>query len=358
MDIAIRELPPHVKKDAKEVLSKPLGFGQVFCDRMFKMKWNPEQGWHDAEIAPYGPLSLDPAALVLHYAQEIFEGMKAYRLPDGGVGLFRPEMNCARLNDSAERLMMPTIPVEDQMQAINMLVSELQEWVPNNDGYALYIRPTMIAVNAELGVKPAREYLFYIICSPVSGYFADGFKPVSVVTSTEYSRACIGGTGAAKCGGNYAASLRALAQAKDEGYSQNIWLDAQEHRYIEEMGGMNLMFVYGDTIKTSPLTGTILPGITRNSISTMIPDMGLKFEETMLDIDQVCADIDNGVITEVFACGTAAVITAIDVLAHKGVDHKVADGKAGDVTMKLYNTITSIQSGKAEDRYDWTKRVV
>ena len=358
MDIAIRELPPHIQKDPRDVLSKPLGFGQVFADRMFKMTWSENKGWHNAEIAPYGPISLDPAALVFHYAQEIFEGMKAYRLPDGGVGLFRPEMNCRRLNDSAERLMMPTIPVEDQMQAINTLVSELRDWVPFNDGFALYIRPTMIAVNAELGVKPAREYLFYIICSPVSGYFAEGFKPVSVVTNTDYSRACVGGTGAAKCGGNYAASLKALAEAKAQGYSQNVWLDAKEHRYIEEMGGMNIMFVYGDTIKTSPLTGTILPGITRNSISTLIPDLGLKLEESMLDIDQVCADIDSGAITEVFACGTAAVVTAINVFAHKGVDHNVGNGEAGEVTTKLYKTLTTIQNGRAEDPYGWTKRVV
>ncbi len=358
MKIEVQDIPAELLRNPKEILSKPLGFGQVFCDRMFTCRWNEKEGWHNAKIGPHEPLVLDPASLVFHYGQEIFEGLKAYRLPDGGVGLFRPEMNAKRFNRSAARLMMPEVPVELQLEAYHTLVKELKDWVPSQDGYSLYLRPTMIGVNAELGVKPASEYLFFIICSPVSGYFADGFKAVKIATSENYARAAEGGTGMAKCGGNYAASLKALKEAKDAGYAQNVWLDAKEHRYIEEMGGMNIMFVYEDTVKTCPLTGTILPGITRFSLGELIPDMGYKFEESLLDVEEVCKDIDNGKIKEIFACGTAAVITGISVFAHKGVDHKVGNGEPGENTTKLYKTLTGIQTGKLEDKFDWTVRVV
>jgi len=358
MHIDIREVPKHLRKDPKDLLSKPLGFGQVFCDRMFKATWNGAQGWHDAAIGPYEPLVLDPAATVFHYAQEIFEGLKAYRTVDGGVALFRPEANCERFNQSAKRLVMPTVPLEDQLEVMTTLVSLLRDWVPDQEGYSLYLRPAMIGTTAVLGVKPALDYLYYIICSPVAGYFPTGFEPVRVNTSITYSRAAEGGTGMAKCGGNYAGSMAALKEAKDQGFSQNIWLDAKEHRYVEEMGGMNIMFVYGDTIRTCPLTGTILPGITRDSIGRLAPDLGYRFEEAHLDITEVCADIDRGKVTEVFACGTAAVVTAISHISHLGAPHQVGDGTPGEVTHHLYRTLVDIQTGRAKDPYGWTRKVV
>jgi len=358
MKIEICDIPAELKKNPDVIKSRTLGFGQLFTDRMFITKWNKEKGWHDAKIQAHQALTLDPAALVFHYGQEIFEGLKAYRQTDGGVSLFRPEMNCIRMNQSAKRLMMPTIPVELQLEAIKKLVSLLNDWVPSQDGYSLYLRPTMIGSNAELGIKPASEYLYFIICSPVSGYFADGFKTIKIVTSEKYARAAEGGTGAAKCGGNYAASLKALKEAKEAGYAQNVWLDGKEHRYIEEMGGMNIMFAYGNTIKTCPLTGTILPGVTRDSLMKLLPEFGCRYEETLLDVDQVCSDIDDGLITEIFACGTAAVVTPIHVFAHKGVEHFVGDGEPGEISTKLYEKLTGIQTGKVEDKYGWNVRVI
>ncbi len=357
MEIRIRKTPDHLKRDPKQVLAGKLGFGQVFCDRMFRARWSEEKGWHDAEIAAYEPIPLDPGALVFHYAQEIFEGLKAYRRPDGGIGMFRPVMNAERFNRSATRLVMPEVPVDDQMQAMTMLVKELQDWIPSGEGQALYLRPTMIASNPVLGVKPATEYLYFVIGSPVGAYFENGFSPVKVATSQEYVRAAVGGTGAAKCGGNYAASLLAAKIAKAQGYDQVVWLDAKEHRYIEEMGGMNIFFVYGDTLATCPLTGSILPGVTRNSILTLAADLGLKAEERMLDVDEVCRGIDAGEVTEVFACGTAAVVTAVGVFGHNGTDHRVGNGEPGQTTRRIYDTLTGIQTGKLGDKHGWCHRV-
>lgn len=357
MQISISEIPNEMKKDAKELLSKPLGFGKNFCDKMFKLCWDEKRGWHDAEICAYAPLSLDPAALVLHYAQEAFEGMKAYRLPDGGIGMFRPDMNCRRMNTSARRLVMPEIAEEDQLQAIVTLLKELDEWIPSGEGQSLYIRPTLFATNPVLGIRPGTEYLFMIICSPVAAYFERGFAPVRIATSEKYVRAAVGGLGAVKAGANYVASLLAAKSAKEKGYDQVLWLDAVEHRYIEEMGAMNIFFVYGDTLTTCPLTGSILPGITRDSILRLAPDLGYKVEERLLDVEDATVDIDSGKITEVFACGTAAVITAVSVLGHKDKDHGVGNGEPGEITLKLYKALTGIQTGKAEDPYDWLYRV-
>ena len=360
MQIRYREVPAHAKKDPKEALSGALGFGRVFCDRMFTARFTEDkEEWHDAEIGPYEPIPLDPAALVLHYAQEIFEGLKAYRLPDGGVGLFRPDMNAKRMNDSARRLVMPEMPIDHQVDAYCALVRELKDWVPSQDGYSLYLRPTMIGTTGVLGVRPAKDYLYYVICSPVSGYFERGFLPVRVVTSAKYVRASVGGLGAAKTGGNYAASLLAAQEAKAKGFDQVVWLDAVEHRYIEEMGGMNIFFVYhGEVLTTSPLTGSILPGITRDSILKLAPELGLKALEVRLDADHVAEDIESGKITEVFACGTAAVVTAVSEFHHCGKGHLVGNGEPGPVATKLYETITGIQAGKLPDKYGWTKRVV
>ncbi len=358
MDIRIEPMKPELKKDPKEILAGELGFGQVFCDQMFTVEYNPEQGWHNARIRPYEPFQLDPAALVLHYAQEIFEGLKAYRLPDGGVGMFRPEMNAERMNNSARRLVMPELPVEGQLKAMHWLVKELKDWVPDKAGYSLYLRPTMIATTPVLGVRPSNDYLYYIICSPVAGYFSGGFKPVRIATSQQYVRAAVGGVGAAKTGGNYAASLLAAKAAKEEGFDQVVWLDAKEHRYIEEMGGMNIFFVSGKKLMTCPLTGSILPGITRNSILTLAPELGYEVEETLLDANEVCAKIDSGEIGEIFACGTAAVITAVGEFSHGGTNHKVGDGQPGEITKHLHETLTGIQNGKLEDRHNWTARVL
>ncbi|RJO65939.1 MAG: branched-chain amino acid aminotransferase [Myxococcales bacterium] len=358
MQITIRSVPEAQKRNPKEVLSKPLGFGRVFADRMFRMRWNEKKSWHDAEICAYEPLVLDPAALIFHYAQEIFEGLKAYRLPDGGVGLFRPKLNAERMNASARRLVMPEIPVEAQMQALTMLLRELKDWAPSAEGSSLYIRPTMIGVTPVLGVRPASDYLYYIICSPVSGYFEKGFAPVKVATSEEYVRAAAGGLGASKAGANYAASLLAAKVAKTKGYDQVVWLDAKEHRFIEEMGGMNIFFVYGKQLLTSPLTGSILPGITRDSILKLAPEMDLEVEECRLSVDKVTRDINSGKITEIFACGTAAVVTAVSIFSHKGTDCQVGNGEPGPVTTRLYNQLTGIQTGKLADTHGWTFRVL
>lgn len=357
MEIKLVNVPEEKRIDPKEILEGTLGFGEKFCDLMFKTTYSPEKSWHEAQICAYEPIPLDPAALVLHYAQEIFEGLKAYKQKDGSVAMFRPEMNAKRFNSSAKRMVMPEVKVEDQLQAYEMLVRELVNWIPEKEGYSLYIRPTMIATTPVLGVRPSMEYLFYVICSPVAGYFANGFKPVSITTSEEYVRAAVGGIGAAKTGGNYAASLLAAKVAKEKGFDQVVWLDANQHRYIEEMGGMNIMFVKGKKIYTCPLTGSILPGITRDSIFTLSAELGLEIEETMLDADEVCSQIDSGEITEVFACGTAAVITSVGNFSHKGVNHKVGSGQPGEVTRTLYKTITGIQRGELEDKHGWIHKI-
>lgn len=354
MDIDIRDIPPELKKNPDDYLKGPLGFGKIFCDRMFRCTWSEAKGWHDAEISAYEAIPLDPAALVLHYAQEIFEGLKAYSIPNGGIGMFRPEMNANRMNASARRLVMPEMPVEDQLQAFDLLVRQLEDWIPSQEGYSLYVRPTMIATTPVLGVQPAVDYLYYVICSPVAGYFARGFEPVRITTSQQYVRAAVGGVGAVKTGGNYAASLMAAKKAKKEGFDQVVWLDAKEHRYIEEMGGMNIFFVKGERLYTCELTGSILPGITRDSILTLAPEMGWQVEETLLEVDEICAGIDSGEVSEIFACGTAAVITAVSEFCHAGKNHKIGDGKPGPITSRLYKTLTDIQTWRIEDTHGWT----
>lgn len=338
--------------DPAPKLAGQLGFGKVFADRMFSVKYKEGRGWYDAAIHDYRAFTLDPAALIFHYAQEIFEGLKAYRQPNGSVALFRPDRNAKRMNASAERLAMPTLDEEVQVEAFHKLVRECEAWIPSNPA-SLYLRPTMIATNAVLGVKPAEEYLYYVIASPVGAYFAHGFKPVSLMTVRNQARAADGGTGAAKCGGNYAASLLAGKQAKARGFDQVIWLDAKDHRYIEEMGGMNIFFVYGDTLRTCPLTGSILPGITRASILELAPTLGLKVEEAMLDVDQVMADIDAGKVTESFACGTAAVVSPVGLILHDEVKHPVGAQTTGTVTQKLYDYLTHLQFGLSEDPFGW-----
>jgi branched-chain amino acid aminotransferase len=335
-----------------------LAFGRVFTNRMFSQRYTPDRGWHDASIGPYRALVLDPATAVLHYAQEIFEGTKAYRRPDGKVNLFRPWENARRFNNSAVRMSMPPVDAEAHVEAIATLVQLEQEWVPAQDGTALYIRPVMIATDAALGVTASQTYLHYIIVGPVGPYFSTGFKPVSVYVEPEYVRAVRGGTGAAKTGGNYAASLFVSEKVRQQGYQQVLWLDAIEKRYVEEVGAMNIAFVYeGKHIRTPALTGSILPGITRDSILRLAPDLGYPISEDRLDIHEVVADLKAGKITEVFGVGTAAVIAPVGKLGYQGGEYLIHNNEAGPVAQRLYQVLTDLQYGRAPDPYGWTMTV-
>lgn len=350
---------PHPVSETRraEILDAP-GFGNYFTDNMVTVDFDRARGWHSARVTPYGPLALDPAAMVLHYAQEIFEGLKAYRQPDGSIAAFRPEANADRLNNSARRLAMPEIPVEDFIGSLKALLEADHAWVPAAGGEeSLYLRPFMIATEASLGVRPADQYLYTLIASPAGAYFSGGLKPVSVYLCTEYVRASPGGTGAAKFGGNYAASLLAQAQAADKGADQVVWLDAIEHRYIEEMGGMNLFFVYGTgsdaQLVTPELSGSLLPGITRDSLLTLAADAGYKVDERRISTDELREGVRSGDISEVFACGTAAVITPVGRIQSDTDDYLVGDGTTGPVTQALRDTLTGLQRGTFEDIHGW-----
>ena len=335
-----------------------LVFGTVFSDHMFSQDYQKDQGWHAARVEAYQPIVLDPAAAVFHYGQEIFEGLKAYRRPDGGVNLFRPDANVRRFNHSAERMMMPKVDEQFHLEAIKTLVDVDRRWVPDQEGTSLYIRPAMIATSARLGVGASTRYLHFIITSPTGSYFAGGFKPVSVYIAEKLRRAVAGGVGEAKTGGNYAASLYATEKAAGLGYSQVLWLDAVEGRFVEEVGAMNICFVYeGSRIVTPALSGSILRGITRDSVLKLAPELGFETSEERLDIHQVVADIDHGKITEVFGCGTAAVISPVGKLGLQGKDHVVNDNQPGPVALKLYDELTGIQYGKREDRFGWIQNV-
>jgi branched-chain amino acid aminotransferase len=355
MEIVDRSAPGQADPTrAKRVLAQELGFGRTFADRMFRIRYSEKTGWHDSEIVPYGPIPLDPAAMVLHYGQEIFEGQKAYRWADGRLALFRPEENAARLNRSARRMVMPEIPEELQVEATVRLVSLLRDWVPDPPS-ALYIRPTMIATEAALGVRAAKEFLYYIICSPVGPYFPKGFAPVRVRAEGHFVRAAVGGTGNAKTGGNYAGSLFAQAEAKASGYDANLWLDAREHRYVEEIGAMNILFVVRDTLITSPLDGSILPGVTRASILEMAREEGRPVQERPLSIDEIISGIKEGTLTEAFGAGTAAVVTPVGTIGWEGRDHIVGDGSPGPTTRHFYKSLTDLQYGKVPDRHGWIR---
>ncbi|MBM9503859.1 branched-chain amino acid aminotransferase [Actinacidiphila acididurans] len=357
------ELKPsaHPLSDAERaaILANP-GFGRHFTDHMVTIKWTEGRGWHDAQLVPYAPLSLDPANMTLHYAQTIFEGLKAYRQPDGTVATFRPEANARRFQASARRLAMPELPVETFIEACDVLVRQDRAWVPSEGETSLYLRPFMFATEVGLGVRPANEYLFLVIASPAGAYFSGGVKPVSVWLSEEYVRAAPGGTGAAKAGGNYAASLVAQAQAIEHGCDQVVWLDAIERRWIEEMGGMNLYFVYGDGSAGSPrrivtpeLSGSLLPGITRDSLLTIAADLGYEVSEARISVDDWRRGNQDGSLTEVFACGTAAVITPVGSVKSTRADWVVADGEPGEVTMRLRAALLDIQLGLTPDPHKW-----
>ncbi|HML80113.1 branched-chain amino acid aminotransferase [Geobacter sulfurreducens] len=356
MEIRVAPLPAEQKKQ-KATDETALGFGRLFTDRMLVAEWKVGQGWVDARIEPYAPFSLDPACAVFHYAQEIFEGLKAYKWPDGSVALFRPEMNARRFNHSAERLCMPEVPEDLFVGGIEQLVSLERDWIPASEGTSLYIRPAMIAVEPALGVKPADHYYFFVILSPVGAYYASGFNPVKIMVEDQYVRAVPGGTGEAKTGGNYASSLKAGLEAKKKGFDQVLWLDGVHRRYIEEVGAMNMLFAYGKTIVTSPLTGTILNGVTRDSVLKLAASRGYTIEERLIDVNDLMADIRAGKVTEAFGSGTAAVVSPVGVLAYKGENVTVGDGGVGPITRELYDTLTGIQTGRIPDTFGWTRKI-
>lgn len=346
------------QRKAKPAEESNLGFGKIFTDHMLLIDYDREQGWHDARVTPYGSLSLDPACSVLHYGQEIFEGMKCYRTAEGGFQLFRPRENFLRMNRSAERMGMAQIDVDLCMEGLLALLSVDKDWTPHAEGTSLYIRPTMIATDPVLGVAASNRYLFYIILSPSGAYYASGLAPVGIYVEDTLVRAVRGGVGFAKTGGNYAASILAGAQAKEKGYAQVLWLDGVEQRYIEEVGAMNMMFVYeGKRIVTPALNGSILPGITRDSVMKLAAHMGYEVEESHMAIDEVIAAAKRGQITEAFGTGTAAVVSPVNRIFFKGEEVGIGDGGIGEITLKLYDTLTGIQFGKQKDEMGWTVRI-
>jgi branched-chain amino acid aminotransferase len=358
--LAFRTTPsPAAKADAEReaILADP-GFGKHFTDHMVTISWSIGEGWHDARVVPYGPLSLDPAAAVLHYAQEIFEGLKAYRHADGSIWAFRPEANARRLQRSAARLALPELPEGHFLAAIEQLVSIDSGWVPSAPETSLYLRPFVIASEAFLGVRAAHVVDFHVIASPAGAYFSGGVKPVTIWLSEDYTRAARGGMGAAKTGGNYAASLLPQEEAYQQGCQQVLFLDAEERRYVEELGGMNVFFVYGDgRVVTPALSGSILEGITRESVIRLAEDRGHVVEERRVSVDEWREGVESGAITEVFACGTAAVITPIAQLKARGFTVGDADAPAGALTMSLREELTDIQYGRRADHHGWLRRL-
>ena len=347
-----------VSADQRAVLLEDPGFGRLFTDHMVTIRYSEGQGWHSHAVGPREPFQLDPACAVLHYAQEIFEGMKAYRLEDGSIAMFRPEENARRFAESAERMAMPVLPEDIFMEAVEELVKIDADWVPGGEG-SLYIRPFMFASESFLGVRPAAEYIFCVIASPAGAYFKGGKKAVTLWVSEHYTRAAKGGTGAAKCGGNYAASLVAQAEATKHGCDQVVFLDAAEHKWVEELGGMNVFFVMDDgSIITPPLSGTILPGITRNSIITLARDAGKTVREEPYSIEQWRKDAASGRLKEAFACGTAAVISPIGKVRSVSGDFEISGGGAGPVAMGLRKQLVDIQYGRTNDPHNWIRKVL
>ena len=346
---------------AKTLKEKPdqsnLGFGKYFTDHMFVYDWDSEKGWHDARIVPYAPIQMDPATMVLHYAQETFEGMKAYRTAEGKIQLFRPEMNARRMIKSNERLCMPGVPEEMFVEAVKALVKAQEDWVPSEPGTSLYIRPFMFATEASLGVHMAKSYKFVIITTPVGAYYAEGINPVKILVEDEYVRAVKGGTGFTKCGGNYASSIAGQVKAEKMGCTQVLWLDGVHRKYVEEVGTMNIMFKIAGEIYTAPLEGTVLPGVTRDSLIHILRDWGYKVNETHLSIDDLMKAGHDGTLEEAFGTGTAAVVSPVGEFVYKDDSVIVNDFKIGELTQKLYDTLTGIQWGKLEDKYGWTTPV-
>jgi branched-chain amino acid aminotransferase len=358
--LVVEDVSRRSETERAEILADP-GFGRSFTDSMFVARYTAGKGWHDARLTAYAPLQLDPGTAALHYAQSIFEGLKAYAQPDGSVATFRPEANAARFVRSAQRLAMPPVPEDAFITAVDALVDADRAWVPTGPDQTLYLRPYQLAVESFLGVRPAHEYLFLVIASPAGAYFPRGVHPVSVYVSEEYVRAAPGGTGDVKCAGNYAASLLPQQQATALGCDQVVYLDAVEKTYIEELGGMNLFFVLGSgddaELVTPELSGTLLPGITRDSLITVAQDMGHRVSERKVSLDEWRRGVADGTVTETFACGTAAVITPIGEVKARTGDFTVADGTPGPLTMRLRETLLDIQHGRVADTHGWLHRV-
>ncbi len=345
------------KRRPKPADESKLIFGKTFSDHMFLMNYAAGKGWTDPRVVPYQAMSMDPAAMVLHYGQGIFEGLKAYRCRDGRITLFRPAKNCERMNRSARRLCMPEIEVDFQIKAIEALLKLDVDWVPHSIGSSLYIRPTMIASEPALGVRPAKEYIYFIITGPVGAYYPEGFNPINIYVSDEYVRAVRGGVGESKTMANYAASLYAAEMAKKKGFTQVLWLDAVERRYIEEVGTMNIFFRIGDELVTPPLTGSILPGVTRDSVLQMANHWGITVHERMISIDEVIGAIESGGMKEVFGTGTAAVISPVGAISYKDESFRIGNGSVGELSQKLYDEIVAIQYGEKEDPFGWVHTV-
>ncbi|MCR5307575.1 MAG: branched-chain amino acid aminotransferase [bacterium] len=348
----IKNENPKAKPD-----SNSLGFGKYFTDHMFIMDHDYENGWHNARIVPYGNLSLSPASTVLHYGEEIFEGMKAYLTEDGKIQLFRPYENAKRMNNSADRLCLPEIPEEDFVEAIKKLVEIDKDWIPKAKGTSLYIRPFLFGNDETLGVHTVHHSMFVIILSPVGSYYKEGLNPVKILIETEDVRAVRGGTGFAKCGGNYAASSRAGKKAEEKGYSQVLWLDGVERKYIEEVGAMNVMFKINGEVVTPALLGSILPGITRKSCLEILKKEGIKASERLLSLEELTNAVENGTLEEAWGCGTAAVISPIGLIEVNGKKYEINNGKIGPVSQMLYDKITGIQTGKVKDEFNWIVEV-
>lgn len=366
LEFAIERNPnPLSDAEREKILANP-GFGKYFTDHMVRIDWSADEGWHDAKLQPYGSIELQPSTSVLHYGQAIFEGLKAYRMPDGSIVTFRPEQNARRFQDSAERIAMPKLPEETFLEAIRLLVNADAAWVPPAGGEeSLYLRPLMFSTESTLGVHPSNSYTFLLMASPAGAYFSGGINPVTVWISHEYVRAAPGGTGAAKFAGNYAASLAAQQQAEEKGCDQVVWLDAVDRKYIEEMGGMNLAFIYPDEtaeagvrLVTPALSGSLLPGITRKSLLQAAEDLGMNVEERRISTEDWKNDAESGAMSEAFACGTAAVITPVGVVKSREGEFKVNGGETGEWTMKLRERLTGIQHGEVEDVHGWIYKLV
>ena len=356
MEIKVTPAGPGCSKE-KPKDESALGFGDILSDHMFLMDYEVGKGWYHPRIEPYHDLAINPAAMALHYGQEIFEGLKAYYGADDEIYLFRPRDNFERLNHSARRICMPEVDVDLVMEGMKKLILLDKDWVPKSQGTSLYIRPTMLATEPHLGVRPARGYLFFIIVGPVGAYYKEGLNPIRIFVEDKYVRAAVGGTGETKTAGNYAASLLAAEEAKEKGFTQVLWLDAAERKYIEEVGTMNMFFVLGDEVITAPLNGSILPGITRDSVIRIVKDWGLKMTERSLSIDELIEAVTNGSLQEAFGTGTAAVISPVGQIAYKGEDYVVAGGKMGKLSQRLYNEIVGIQYAEKEDAYGWRERI-
>ena len=356
MEIRVTPAKPDQLKQKPKDESK-LGFGDIHTDHMFLIDYETGKGWFNPRIEPYHDLRINPAAMAIHYGQEIFEGLKAYRGGDGALYLFRARDNFRRFNRSAARLVMPELDINLAMEGMTKLILLDREWVPHSQGTSLYIRPTMLATEPHLGVRPANEYLFFIIIGPVGAYYKEGLNPVKIYVEDKYIRAAMGGTGEIKSAGNYAASLLAAEEAKEKGFTQVLWLDAKERKYVEEVGTMNMFFLIEDEVITAPLTGSTLPGITRDSVIRIVKDWGMKMSERSLAIDEVISAAKDGRLKEAFGTGTATIISPVGQITYKDEDHIVAGGEMGELSQRLYNEIVAIQYGEKDDPYGWREKI-